>query len=176
LLFQGEFMIARRRSFRNLPSRAAVYSVVLLAAAVLAGQATPAAGQAARPKFKIAKAGWACYGNVYNSQMQPVPGYSVFFVNANKAVLQQYGISYTGNDGSFTINNTAPAATQLFVEVANAAGAIVYTSSTRFQPAVGSATYQKIVLPKASGPLTGKATQGNRMKERVQARPKSSAR
>jgi hypothetical protein len=120
---------------------------------------------------QVAATGWALYGRVFNAQIQPVTGYTVFLVDAQKSYQQAYGFAYTDNTGYFLISYpgptgaTAPAGTtpasaatsaatvQLFVEVADANAQPVYLSTTAFQPATGNATYQNIVLPAGEKPI-----------------------
>jgi|SRR5579863_530445 len=120
---------------------------------------------------QVATTGWALYGRVFNAQIQPVAGYTVFLVDAQKIYQQAFGFAYTDNTGYFLINYPGPmsakstagattanaetsvAALQLFVEVADANAHPVYLSATAFQPAIGKATYQNIVLPAGEKPI-----------------------
>ncbi len=115
--------------------------------------------------------GWALYGRVFNAQMQPVTGYTVFLVDAQKSYQQAYGFAYTDKTGYFLINwpgpraakppassttantETSAAAPQLFVEVANANAQPVYLSASAVQPAIGKAAYLNIVLPAGEKPI-----------------------
>ena len=127
--------------------------------------------QVSTPVPQVAAAGWALYGRVFNAQIQPVTGYTVFLVDAQKSYQQAYGFAYTDNTGYFLINYPGPnsanssasatttntgssaAALQLFVEVADANAQPVYLSATAFQPAIGIATYQNVVLPAGEKPI-----------------------
>ena len=129
---------------------------------------------------QVAATGWTLYGCVFNAQMQPVAGYTVFLVDAQKTYQQAYGFSYTDNTGYFEIDYAGPTsagdsastptagtpastptagapasatAAQLFVEIANANAQPVYLSTTAFQPLVGKATYQNIILPAGENPI-----------------------
>jgi hypothetical protein len=119
---------------------------------------------------QVTATGWAHHGRVFNAQMQPVAGYTVFLVDAQKTFQQDYGFSYTDNTGYFLINypgspagaqtgalttnaQTSAAAPQLFVEIANANAQPVYLSPTPFQPAPGSAAYRNIALPAGEKPI-----------------------
>jgi hypothetical protein len=115
--------------------------------------------QVTNPAPAVSATGWALYGNVYNSSKAPVSGYSLYFVDATNTYQNAYGIAYTAADGSFHLACAGPAAghkapaTQLFVQVCNAAGNPVYTSPTAFTPTTGAATYQAITLPAGEKPL-----------------------
>ena len=108
--------------------------------------------------------GWVLQGRVFNAQLQPVSGYTVFVVDTSKTYQQAYGFAYTDDTGYFVLNYSgatqgvlAPgqAATtpQLFVEVANAKAQPVYLANTAFQPAAGSVSYQNIILPAGEQPI-----------------------
>ena len=115
--------------------------------------------QLAAPAVQVASAGWALQGFVLNAQLQPAARFTVFLVDADKTYLRQYGFAYTDDTGYFLINyagdtgQTPPATQQLFVEIANTDAKPVYLSSTAFQPVVGTATFQNIVLPAGEQPI-----------------------
>jgi hypothetical protein len=156
---EKETMIASNICFKPR----ALFALATLAVILLAGLVSraaepvktvpnPALAQKNAPKVKVAPAGWALQGRVYNAQLQPVAGFSVFFVDASGKYLPQYGFAYTDSTGYFLLNYAgsnghAPAAQQLFIEVANTSATPVYHSSTPFQPVYGTATYQSITLP-----------------------------
>jgi hypothetical protein len=131
-------------------------------------QATTAAPQ-------VAATGWALHGRVYDAQLKPVSGHTVFLVDSQKTYQEAYGFAYTDSTGYFlinfpgatppppsestaTVNETAPPSTpaadapaqssteQLFVEIANTSAKPVHLSASAFQPVVGNATYQNITL------------------------------
>ena len=120
---------------------------------------------------QVTATGWALYGRVFNSQIQPVSGYTVFLVDAQKSYQQAYGFAYTDSTGYFLINYPGPAAAappagaamaaaetsaaapQLSVEVVDANAQPIYLSATTFQPVAGQATYQSIVLPAGEKPI-----------------------
>jgi hypothetical protein len=124
--------------------------------------------QVATTAPQVAAAGWALHGRVYNAQVQPVSGHTVFLVDSQKYYQRAYGFAYTDNTGYFLINfageTPAPsgqsaAASQslgieLFVQIANTDAKPVYLSSTAFQPSLGNAVYQNITLP-AGEPVIG---------------------
>jgi hypothetical protein len=149
-------------------------------AAVTASKATIAQVEMAKlqngtPAPQVAKSGWALYGHVFNSNQQPVTGYTLFLVDAQSTYQQAYGFSYTDSSGYFQITfagaastqgqasqkqesapatqSTSPAPVQLFVEVANPKSEPIYLSKTPFQPNLGAATYQNVILPAGEKPI-----------------------
>ena len=137
--------------------------VITAEAAVTAGAATVArismaSQQTATPAPAVAAAGWALQGRVYNAQLQPVAGLTVFLVDNQKAYQEQYGFAYTDGTGYFLINYAPPAgaaatAITLYVEIANQKGEPIYLGTAAFQPAAGSTSYQNITLPAGEKPL-----------------------
>lgn len=126
--------------------------------------------QLAAPVVQVAKTGWALQGYVLDTTYKPMAKFTVFLVDANHEFLKQYGFDYTDDTGYFLINyagdsgqagQTAPtpagATTQLFIAVVNAEAKPVYLSSTAFQPVLGTATFQNIVVP-AGGQTLGDPT------------------
>jgi hypothetical protein len=132
-------------------------------ASVKAGTARAAAMaavhlQAATPSPQVSAAGWALHGRVFNTQLQPASNFTVFLVDDTKTFQSQFGFSYTDNSGYFLLNyqgpsGAIPASGQLFVEVANKNRQAVYIGTMPFQPGLGSATYQNIVLSAGEKPL-----------------------
>lgn len=114
--------------------------------------------QLTTPVPQVAKNGWALQGRVFDSQLQPVSGFTVFLVDSQKAYQKDFGFAYTDKTGYFllsfagtaTASQTAP---RLLVEVADSKGQPVYLSSTPFQPAAGSVTYQNVTLPPGNQPI-----------------------
>lgn len=116
--------------------------------------------QVTTPEPQVASSGWALHGRVFDPDLKPVSGFTVFLVDAAKAYQQTYGFAYTDDTGYFLLNyaGSSPAsrgrsatATQaqpeLFVEITDSKAKPVYLSPTAFQPVLGSATYQNIALP-----------------------------
>lgn len=116
--------------------------------------------QTATPEPEVAQGGWTLHGRVFDTELKSVSGFTVFLVDAAKAYQQAYGFAYTDDTGYFLLNyagsdatsrDKSPAATQakaeLFVEIADRRARPVYLSTTAFQPVLGSATYQNIILP-----------------------------
>ena len=117
-----------------------------------------ASRQAATPIPTIAATGWALHGRVYDAQLQPVGGFVVFVVDAQKIYQQQYGFAYTDDTGYFLISYTppsgqAPSSVALYIEIANRYGEPIFLSTAAFQPVPGSTTYQNIMLPAGEKPL-----------------------
>ena len=141
------------------------------AASTTAGQVGMAQLQAATADPTVSATGWALQGRVFNAQLQPVSGYTVFLVDASKTYQQAYGFAYTDDTGYFLLNyGGTDAATQdksakqaaapnLFVEVADTKAQPVYLSTTAFQPAPGSATYQNITLSPGNASIGDPPTQ-----------------
>jgi hypothetical protein len=104
--------------------------------------------QAASPQ--VSADGWALYGHVYNSSLQPASAYTVFLVDEQNAYQSAVGFTYTGSDGGFVLNYSGatklPPSVQLFLQIANNQALPVYLSSTAFQPTAGTATYQDVTL------------------------------
>lgn len=123
--------------------------------------------QISTPAPQIATGGWVLHGRVFNAQLQPAARYTVFLVDQEKNYQQQFGFAYTDDTGYFQINYPGTGSTSqssatasqsqtvptLFIEVANPGAQPVYLSTTPFQPATGSVTYQNITLPQGEKPL-----------------------
>jgi hypothetical protein len=156
------------RLARTAASVTAQYGATSTQAVAAQNDATAAQTAAARTQIlhrqiatvvpTVAATGWALSGRVYDAQLQPVSGYTVFLVDSQKTYQEAYGFAYTDSTGYFLINfsgstatssqNTSVDATDLlFVEVANASSKPVYLSASAFQPNLGSAVYQNITLP-----------------------------
>jgi hypothetical protein len=116
--------------------------------------------QVTTPEPQVAPSGWALHGRVFDPQLKPVSGFTVFLVDAAKAYEQAYGFAYTDDTGYFLVNyagsdsvsrdkssTTTQAQQELFVEITDSKAKPVYLSPTAFQPVLGRATYQNIVLP-----------------------------
>ena len=116
------------------------------------------------PDPSVAPDGWVLHGRVFNESRKPVAGFTVFFADAAKAYQQAYGFSSTDETGYFLLrydgsraasSDKASAAyeargTELFVEVTDLKGRLVYLSDTAFQRVVGAAVYQDIVLTESA--------------------------
>lgn len=112
---------------------------------------------------QVAPKGWVLHGRVFDAQLQPVSGFTVFLVDATKTFQQAYGFAYTDDSGYFLLNFAGPdpasqdksqaaapapaSQPQLFIEIANKKALPVFVSTTPFQPVEGAATYQNITLP-----------------------------
>ncbi|HWY03779.1 MAG TPA: hypothetical protein VNX60_08935 [Candidatus Acidoferrum sp.] len=117
---------------------------------------------------QVAQNGWALHGRVFDAQLQPVSGFTVFLVDANKTYQQAYGFAYTDDTGYFLLKYVGPdsasqdksqtatqAATtpQLFIEIADTKALPIYLSTAVFQPVAGTATYENITLPDGDQPI-----------------------
>jgi hypothetical protein len=114
------------------------------------------------PAVQVSPTGWALQGVVRDAQLNPAAKFTVFLVDEEKTFLQTYGFAYTDATGYFLINYEGPAeaadkaaaaAPLLFIEVADTDANPVYLSSTPFEPQLGVASYQPIVLPAGTQPI-----------------------
>jgi hypothetical protein len=138
-------------------SAQAVKAQTSVAATKTAAASLAVAGQRiSTPAPTVAADGWALQGRVYDSNLNPLAGYSVFLVDSQKNYLSVFGFAYTDSTGYFLINyapastpsgTASPDAASMFPEVADTSGNPVYLSSTAFAPVEGKATYQTITLP-----------------------------
>jgi hypothetical protein len=116
--------------------------------------------QVATPEPQVAPSGWALHGRVFDPELKPVSGFTVFLVDTAKAYQQAYGFAYTDDTGYFLLNyagsdpasrdksaTSTQAQPELFFEITDSKEMPVYLSPTTFQPVLGSATYQNIILP-----------------------------
>jgi hypothetical protein len=135
------------------------------------------------PAVQVAATGWALQGRVLDAQLNPAARFTVFLVDAEKTFQQAYGFSYTDATGYFLINypgagdKAAAQAPSLFIEVADTAANPVYLSATAWQPALGIASYQNIVLPAGAQPIGDPpaAIRAVALPEGAQPRPESGA-
>jgi hypothetical protein len=127
--------------------------------------------QVATPAPQVASTGWALHGRVFNADLQPVSGYTVFLVDAQNAYQSAHGFAYTDSTGYFLLNFAGTPATgkgqkaqqaaqltaqipsELFVEIANSKSEPVYLATTTLQPTLGTATYQNVTLAAGEKPI-----------------------
>ena len=129
--------------------------------------------QVTTPDPQVAANGWALHGRVFDAQLAPASSYAVFLVDSAKTYQQAYGFAYTDDTGYFLLNYAGPdsassgktrsaagktpsqsaTASELFIEVVDTKARPVFLSPSAFQPIVGSATYQTIVLPADRRPI-----------------------
>jgi hypothetical protein len=116
--------------------------------------------QATTPEPNVAAKGWALQGRVFDAQLSPVSGYTVFLVDSAKSYQQAYGFAYSDSTGYFLLNypgseakakasvtaKQSSATPELYVAVVDKKAQPVYLSAASFQPAVGSAIYQNITV------------------------------
>jgi hypothetical protein len=106
------------------------------------------------PPPQVAADGWALHGRVYSADLKPLAKYTVFLVDSQKTYQEAYGFAYTDDTGYFLFNVAGAKVTApLFLAMTNPKGEPVYLSTTPFQPAPGSVTYQNITLPSGAQPL-----------------------
>jgi len=137
--------------------------------------------QLAAPVVQVAATGWALQGYVLDANYQPQAKFTVYLAGANHEFLKPYGFAYTDATGYFLLNypgDSGEAVTgaqtvlgaqaghtvqagqtpQLFVAAVNSDAMPVYLSATAFQPVLGTATFQNIILP-AGGQTLGDPNQ-----------------
>lgn len=106
------------------------------------------------PPPQVAPDGWALHGRVYSSELKPHAKYTVFLVDSQKTYQEAYGFAYTDNTGYFLFNVSGAKTTPpLFLAMTNTKGEPIYLSTTPFQPAPASVTYQNIMLASGTQPL-----------------------
>lgn len=116
--------------------------------------------QVITPEPQVASSGWALHGRVFDPELKPVSGFTVFLVDTTKAYQQAYGFAYSDDTGYFVLNyagsdpasrDKAAKATQaqpdLFIAITDNKAMPVYLSPTAFESALGRARYQNIILP-----------------------------
>jgi hypothetical protein len=105
--------------------------------------------QMATTEPKVALDGWALHGRVYDAQLKPVVGYTVFLADAQRKYQEAYGYASTDSTGYFLLNSTVKASPslELYVEIADTSAQTVYLSAVPFEPVTGNASYQNITLP-----------------------------
>jgi hypothetical protein len=109
---------------------------------------------------QVTASGWALHGRVFDPELKPVSGFTVFLVDTTKAYQQAYGFAYSDDTGYFLLNyagsdpasrDKATTATQaqpdLFIGITDDKAMPVYLSPTALQPLLGRARYQNIILP-----------------------------
>lgn len=147
--------------------------VAVTAAKATAAQVAVVCHQVTTADPQVAPNAWALHGRVFDAELAPASGYTVFLVDSAKSYQQAYGFAYTDNTGYFLLNFSGPSAAsggtpasgsastasqaattpELFIEVADSKARPVFLSTTASQPVIGSATYQNIVLPAGQQPI-----------------------
>lgn len=143
--------------------RRAVFAIALFASGVASVSwsaepvnpaLSPMTRQQSHQSSVPAATGWALQGRVVDARSQPAANFTVFFVDGRGNFLAQYGLAYTDNTGHFFLNYAgASTGTQLFIEVANTEGSVVYRSTTPFQPQLGTVSFQSITLRAPGKPI-----------------------
>lgn len=129
--------------------------------------------QATTPAPQVSATGWALYGRVLNSSLQPVAQLTVFLTDANKTYQSNFGFSYTDSTGQYLINyagdsgtpqrkatakaTAAAASLELYIGIVNADGNPIYPEPGKpnppFTPTPGVATYLDVILPAGEKPV-----------------------
>jgi hypothetical protein len=154
-----------------------VAEAAVAASAFTASRVAVVHQQLTTPQPEVAANGWALHGRVFDNDLKPVTGFTVFLVDAQKAYQKQFGFDYTDEYGYYLISyprqKTTPragspppsrAATQpspkesstepqLLLEVADANAYPVYLSDTPFRPVTGTVTYQNVTLAPGNKPI-----------------------
>jgi hypothetical protein len=142
-------------------TQAAAAQAAVSAAATTAARVAIINQQKSNDAPQISANGWALNGRVYSVDFKPLEGHSVFLVDDRKTYQQAYGFAYTDATGYFligfdgtanaagaanAIGAAATSAPELFLQVVNTKADPVYLSTTPFEPVIGTATYQTIIL------------------------------
>jgi hypothetical protein len=115
--------------------------------------------QLAAPAVQVATNGWALQGRVVDAQLNAAVGFTVFLVDAEKTFVQSYGFAYTNANGYFVLSfagatdEESTGTGSLFIEVADTSANPIYLSDTPFQPVLGTASFQNIVLATGTQPI-----------------------
>jgi hypothetical protein len=148
----------------NSPEAQAAQAAVA-ATAITAARVAMAHQQFVTTPPEVAQAGWALHGRVFDDQLNPVSGYTVYLVDAHNNYQQAYGFAFTDSSGYFVLNYSGPASAkvesstaeaaspQLFVSVADTKAQPVHLSDTAFQPVTGNAAYEEIALAPGGKPI-----------------------
>jgi hypothetical protein len=105
--------------------------------------------QVTTPAPVVTASGWTLHGRVYDNNLNPLSGYSVFLVDSQKNYLSAYGFAYTDSTGYFLISyagsTTATTATQ------PATGAPAQPATTApTQPTAGAPAPAGTAMPAAT--------------------------
>jgi hypothetical protein len=85
-------------------SQAAAAQAAVAATQTASSRLTILHQQLTTPPPKVAAAGWALHGRIYDSNLNPLASYTVFLVDSQNNYLSDYGFSYTDSTGYFLIN------------------------------------------------------------------------
>jgi hypothetical protein len=78
------------------------------AATFTAGRAAMVNQQLTTAEPEVAQTGWALHGRVFDVNLKPVSGFTVFLVDAQKSYQKAYGFAFTDDTGYFLINYPGP--------------------------------------------------------------------
>jgi hypothetical protein len=147
------------------------------AASATVGRVSMAQQQMATPDPEVTSEGWALHGRVFDAQLQPASGFTVFMVDGQKTYQQAFGFSYTDATGYFLINyagpqssaagpaDGAPPSTRASGQTtpkARAGSAAQSTSAQQLFLAIADSKAQPVFLSNvAFEPVTGGATYQN---------------
>jgi hypothetical protein len=115
--------------------------------------------QVTTPEPQVASSGWVLHGRVFDPELKPIPGFTVFLVDTAKAYQQAYGFAYTDDTGYFLLNyeggdpasrgksaTATQAQPELFIAIADDKAMPVHLSPKAHRPVLGRATYKNIIL------------------------------
>ena len=120
--------------------------------------------QLTTPQPEVAAEGWALHGRVFDSNLKPLSGFTVFLVDAQKAFQKDYGFAYNDDTGYVLINYPGPDTATTKGEKSNQPRAASQTStatapSATTQPA--SAGTQPGAASPSGAPTQPSATQAS---------------
>lgn len=96
---------------------------------------------------------WLIQGRVFDMDMNPMQGVTVFFVNADGAGIRPLGFGCTDKSGFYFIQGTAAVLQQIdgqsfFLSVSDSTKKILYTGTSSITFLIGKVNYQNIFLTK----------------------------
>jgi len=95
--------------------------------------------QLTTPQPQVATQGWALHGRVFDSDLKPVSGFTVFLVDTQKAYQKQFGFAYTDDTGYYLIDYPGSSQPQAGSQPSSATQPASTTASPRSAPSSGAA-------------------------------------
>ena len=93
--------------------------------------------------------GWTVYGYCRDQNLQPIAGYSVFFVNNQKVWIEAYGYAITSELGFFEIGYSPPVPAPpvfVYLGIVNNMKEPIYLDSSPFEVYAGKAIFRDCLL------------------------------
>ncbi len=143
-------------------AQATAAQAVLADAKAASARVSVAQRRAATAQPQVGAGEWAFHGRVYDDQLQPVAGHTVFMVDSQNNYESGAGFAYTDATGYFLLSSPAQAKGEadqaappvdLFLSIVDEKGEPVYRASAAFRPAQGAATYQEVTLSAKGTPI-----------------------